>query len=297
MTDITLLTDLRYVNPTEINWYKQNILDDDNLVRAALEKYGLTVKRTNWDNPEYDWTQTRYAVFRTTWDYFDRFTEFSSWLDLVSTQTKLINPLELVRGNMDKHYLCDLQNKGINIPPTVFIETGDERTLAECVFATGWRDCILKPAVSGAARHTYRLNRANLAEHEAIFRKLIRTESMLIQEFQQQVIHKGEVAFMVFGGKYSHAVLKKAKPGDFRVQDDFGGTVHDYKPSSHEIEFAEKVVSICRPKPVYARVDMIWDNNNNVCVSELELIEPELWFRKYPKAANLFAQSLLEYMG
>ncbi len=292
MVDVTLLTDARYVNPVNPDWYKQNILEDDRLVREALERKGLTVARTHWDNPDYDWTKTKLAVFRTTWDYFDRYAEFSKWLDRVNKQTQLINPLSLIRWNIDKHYLRDLEQQGIRIPPTVFIEPGDQRRLAEIITPTGWRDCILKPAISGAARHTYRLNQKNISEHEEIFRQLIAHESMLLQEFQNPVLEKGEVAFMLFGGKYSHAVLKKAKPGDFRVQDDFGGTVHDYKPTNQEIKFAERVVAHCKPLPVYARVDVIWNNQDELCVSELELIEPELWFRKHHAAAELFAEAL-----
>lgn len=294
MTDITLLTDARYVNPSTIDWYIQNILEEDRLVTEALQKKGLTVTRTNWDNPEYDWTKTRFAVFRATWDYFDRFQEFSRWLSAVNDKTSLINPLSLVRWNMDKHYLRDLKNRGITIPPTLFVEPGEIRSLSEIIKSTGWNDCILKPAVSGAARHTYKLNESNVKDHEIIFRKLIGEESMLIQEFQHQITMKGEVALMLFGGKFSHAVLKKAKAGDFRVQDDFGGTVHKYLPSQQEIEFAEHVVATCKPLPVYARVDVIWDNQNNLSVSELELIEPELWFRKHPLAADIFAKAILK---
>lgn len=296
MTDITLLTDARYVNPSTIDWYIQNILDEDKLVLEALNKKGLTVTRTNWDNPEYDWTKTRFAVFRTTWDYFDRFPEFSQWLSSVNNKTNLINSLSLVKWNMDKHYLHDLEDRGIHIPPTLFVEPGEIRSLSEIIKLTGWADCILKPAVSGAARHTYKLNAANIKNHETIFRKLIDEESMLIQEFQHQIITKGEVALMVFGGKFSHAILKKAKDGDFRVQDDFGGSVHDYLPSQQEIDFAEHVVSSCSPKPVYARVDVIWDNQNRPCVSELELIEPELWFRKNNRAAEMFADAVSNYI-
>jgi hypothetical protein len=292
--DITLLTASRYLNPPTVDWYVQNILDEDNLVKDALEKKGITVSRTSWDNPDMNWSETRFALFRATWDYFDRFQEFSAWLNFVNTKTKLINPVSLVQWNMDKHYLHDLDLRGINIPPTAFIEIGDARSLSEIVKDTGWKDCILKPAVSGSARHTYKLNSSNLEEHEEIFRQLIAVESMLLQEFQHQVVIKGEVAFMLFGGKFSHAVLKKAKAGDFRVQDDFGGTVHEYAPTPFEINFVEHIIATCHPLPVYARVDVIWDNQNELCVSELELIEPELWFRKNKRAAEMFADAVMK---
>ncbi|MGE0638066.1 MAG: RimK family alpha-L-glutamate ligase [Bacteroidia bacterium] len=294
--DITLLTDSRYVNPTEHTDYIKNVLHEDVLVKQALENKGLRVARTNWDNPDFNWSETRYIIFRTTWDYFNRFAEFSEWLKKVSTQTKLINPLETIYWSLDKHYLRDLELKGIPIPHTVFIEPGEKRSLAEIVKTTGWKELVIKPAISGAARHTYRLNESNIEEHEAIFKELIKSESMLLQEFQHTILTKGEVAFMLFGGKYSHAVLKKAKQGDYRVQDDFGGSVHDYAPTAEEIEFAEKTVAACEPIPIYARVDVIWDNDNQLCVSELELIEPELWFRTCPDAAELFAEEVVKFI-
>ncbi|MEO0438812.1 MAG: hypothetical protein AAF098_18120, partial [Pseudomonadota bacterium] len=63
-----------------------------------------------------------------------------------------------------------------------------------------------------------------------------------MQPFQHRIVSEGEVSMMVFNGQFTHAVLKKAKAGDFRVQDDFGGTVDDYTPTEEEIEFAKNTV-------------------------------------------------------
>ncbi len=291
--DIVLLTDARYVNPTDIDQYTQNVLTEDRMVAEALEAKGLKVWRTNWDNPTFNWSDTRYVLFRTTWDYFHRITEFFSWFNKASKQTTMINSSELIQWNIDKFYLQELHQKGIDIPPTRFIAKGDPRTLADWVNASGWQELILKPAISGGARHTYRFMADEVANHENTFRSLIADESMLLQQFQNQIMHKGEVAFMVFGGKYTHAILKKGKKGDFRVQDDFGGTVHPYVPSSREIAFAERVVAACSPQPLYARVDVMWNNQDNPCLSELELIEPELWFREHPPAAHVLADAVI----
>jgi hypothetical protein len=99
------------------------------------------------------------------------------------------------------------------------------------------------------------------------------------------------------GGEYTHAVLKRAKEGDFRVQDDFGGTLHDYHPNEKEIDFAIRAVQACPGQPLYARVDLIWNNQNQPVLSELELIEPELWFRREPDAAEVLADAIAEMMG
>lgn len=295
--DITILTQSSYVNPTEKSDYINNVLLEDQLIIDALEAKGLKVYRTNWDNPDFDFTTTKYVLFRAIWDYFDRFPEFSKWLTEVSKKTKLINPAEQIVWNMDKHYLRDLENAGVNIVKTDFIEIGDTRTLKEAIAANGWEDVILKPAVSGAARHTYKIKQGESDQNETVFATLIAEEAMLIQPFQKNIMEKGEVSFMVFGGKYSHAVLKKAKAGDFRVQDDHGGTLHTYKASPQEIEFVQNAMSKCKTVPVYGRVDVTWDNEGNLALVELEIIEPELWFRKSENAPKMLAEAVLNYIA
>ncbi len=291
--DVTLLTCQQYDNPIADTEYVQNVLLEDRLIGEALQAQGLKVHRTSWDNPTFDWATTGVAVVRTTWDYFHRAKEFAAWLDKVQHITQLINPIETLRWNMDKHYLQDLANRGVNIVPTQFIEIGETQTLQDIVAATGWQKLIIKPAISGAARHTYKMAIDQVAAHEAIFKELIAEEAMLLQPFMDTVETHGEVSHMVFGGKYSHSVLKRAKAGDFRVQDDHGGTVYPYEASEAEIAYAEMVTAQCSPVPAYARVDVMWDSNNELALVELELIEPELWMRKHPQSASLFADALV----
>lgn len=290
--DFVVLTDDRYVAPITLDENVQNILTEDGLVLDALKANGYRVTRISWSNPEFNWASTQAVIFRTTWDYFDRFEEWKAWLASTSKLTEMVNPYALINWNMDKHYLRDLNDRGINIPATRYIEIGEETNLKALYHETGWTDCILKPCVSGASRHTYKLNVDTLQEHEEIFQTLIAKEAMMLQPFQKNVVEKGEVSLMVMGGEFTHAVLKVAKPGDFRVQDDFGGTVHLYDPSSEEIAFAEKAVAACDPQPTYARVDIIRDNNDQLALIELELIEPELWFRLKPEAAEVLAKAL-----
>lgn len=148
-----------------------------------------------------------------------------------------------------------------------------------------------------SARHTYKLNADNVLKHETIFQELIDQEAMMLQPFQHNIVKQGEVSMMVFNGQFTHAILKKAKSGDFRVQDDFGGSVHDYLPTQAEIEFAIKTVSACAEMPLYARVDIFNDNKGKIALAELELIEPELWFRNNPKAANVLAKATKEKLS
>lgn len=293
MIDFTILTDHRYVNPVKRTDYINNVILEDSLLKEALESLGFKVHRTNWDDPTMHWENTRFVIFRTTWDYFDRFTEFELWLNDVCKKTHLINSKELIYWNIDKHYLLELETKGVNIPPTKIIHRGSSQDITAIAKANNWDKFILKPTISGAARHTYLLSAEDIPKDVMnIFEELIIKEDMMVQEYQEQITTKGEVAFMLFGGKYSHAVLKQAKSGDFRVQDDFGGTLHEYTPSTKEIEFVQHAISACPEIPLYARVDVLWDNNDNLAVGEIELIEPELWFRRSTSAAKMLANAI-----
>jgi glutathione synthase/RimK-type ligase-like ATP-grasp enzyme len=290
--DCVILTDQRYLNDSKTDAYKHNVYSEDRLVYHALEELGLKTLRLAWDDMFFDWSSTKSVLFRTTWDYFDRFEEFSEWLETVSKQTTLLNSEALIRWNIDKHYLLDLQKKGIHIAESHFIELGAKVTLTQLHDILNWKETVLKPCISGAARHTYRLNAENLLEHETIFQRLIANEAMMLQPFQYNIVSQGEISMMVFNGNFTHAILKKAKAGDFRVQDDFGGSIQDYTPTDKEIEFAEASVNACNELPMYARVDIFEDNNGHIALSELELIEPELWFRNNPEAAKFLAQSI-----
>ena len=141
------------------------------------------------------------------------------------------------------------------------------------------------------------MNLESLEEHEIIFKELISSESMMLQPFQYNIVSKGEISMMVFNGQFTHAILKKAKAGEFRVQDDFGGSVHHYAPTDEEIQFVEASVKACIELPIYARVDIFGDNDGNIALSELELIEPELWFRHHPEAAKLIAKAIKDKLA
>ena len=293
MFDFTILTDKRYVDPPVITEYIQNILTEDQLVVDELQKRGYKALRLSWDDPQMDWSTTRYVIFRTTWDYFDRFGEFKEWLEKVRSKTTLINSEALIMWNLDKHYLGELERKGVNIPPTSFIEKGEIRSLKELFEQSGWSKAILKPVISGAARHTYVIGHDTLQELENLFQELIAEEAFMLQEFQNNIVSGGELSLILFNGKYSHAVLKKAKAGDFRVQDDFGGTVLAHEATEDEIAFAVNCMAQCPELPIYARVDLFRDNQQNLALGELEMIEPELWFRRDPMAVIQFADALV----
>lgn len=294
MSRIALLTDRRYVAPSAAadDWYLANILRDDALLAEGLAAEGLTAVRVDWADPSVDWSQFRAAVFRTTWDYFDRFDAFSAWLRDVQSRTELLNAASTIRWNLDKHYLGDLAQRGVPTVPTRFIEREDGQRLGDLLELAGWDEAVIKPCVSGAARHTHRVTRATADDVDRALAALRPHEAFLLQPFVPSILTEGELTLVVIDGLVTHAVRKRAKPGDFRVQDDHGGTWEEVVPSVEEIAFAERAMAAVTPRPVYGRVDLVRDDDGAPMIMELELIEPELWLRTHPSAAQRLASAI-----
>lgn len=294
---IVLTADAHLAEPVEGDWYNRQIHREEGLLIDGLRAHGLRVARRTWSDPAFDWSSTRSAILRSTWDYFHRFAEFRAWLQRVRGATRLINDAALIDWNLDKHYLADLARGGVSVVPTDYLERGANDTLASVMAQHGWDEIVFKPVVSGAARLTYRTDAASCAEMEAVFARCVAEEAMLVQPFQRDVLENGELSLVVVGGRCTHAVRKRARPGDFRVQDDHGGTVHAHVADREEIAFGESAVACCPAPPAYARVDAVRDAAGRLCVMELELIEPELFFRFHEPAARALADEIAKILA
>lgn len=290
--DVVVLTDERYTAPVNPGMYEKNILIEDQLVAEALQRKKLAVTRKAWTDTEFDWSSARAVLFRTTWDYDVRLQEFKSWISKISKHTLLLNSLDLIEWNINKKYLIELRNKDVNTIHTTYLQAEAALNLNEIFSVYGCKEAVLKPAVGAAGRNIFRINSSETEIFQSQFDELIRTEDYLLQPFQESVIEQGEWSYMIFGNTYSHAVTKRAKNGEFRVQDDFGGKVSLYEASQYEIDFALKAKAACPGNPAYTRVDAVRDNDGKLAVSEIEFIEPELWFRLKPEAAGFLANEI-----
>ena len=297
--DIALVSERRFVNREAApdDWYLRNILNDDRLLSDALTGRGLSSVRVDWSDPSVDWASFKLAVFRTTWDYFDRFPEFTAWLKRAEREVRFINDATTAWWNLDKHYLGDLERRGVAIVPSVYHEAGSAETLPELLGRSGWDEAVLKPCVSGAARHTYRVNAGTAAALQVQIASVLAGEAFILQPFVRDIQVGGERSLMVLDGVATHAVQKVPKAGDFRVQDDHGGTWSPYEPTAEEIAFAQQAIAAVDPRPAYGRVDIVLGNDGRIQLMELELIEPELWLRSKPEAATRFAAAIAAAVG
>ncbi|MCI5055818.1 MAG: hypothetical protein MRY83_06895 [Flavobacteriales bacterium] len=295
MKRIVFVTQSKYLSNPNDNWYTQQILDDDHAIISRLPD-SIECQRHSWTDDQIDWSIFDLVVIRTTWDYFYKIDLFRDWIKRVNEVSTLVNSYETLLWNLDKKYLFDLQEKGIHTVKSFLLEKGKIVDLKAFVHNVGLKEFVLKPTIGGAAKNTFKLKIEELQDFQTDFESLIGVEDYLIQPFLHNIL-KGEISLVFIGGVYSHAVLKKAKSGDFRVQDDFGGTLHEYTASAEEVEFAENVLKCCPGDLTYARVDLVLDNDNLIALSEVELIEPELWFRRSEKASASFADELAKILS
>jgi len=176
----------------------------------------------------------------------------------------VLNPLSLIRWNLNKRYLKELSGAGVGIPSTVWVEPGEEFELAAVCRSHGWQSAVVKQLISASAHGAER------RKHGLV------TGPAMIQEYLASIQTRGEWSLMYFGGRFSHAVRKRPRDGDFRVQTEFGGTVETAHPGRPMRAFAEMALArLPEPAPI-ARVDVLPDRGGYVLM-ELEVIEPELF--------------------
>lgn len=287
--DVALLTESRFLNSENGDAYVQNVVLEDLWLMEALARKGLKATRVSWQDSTFNWQETKTAVIRATWNYTEYLPEFLQRVREISAGCRLINSCEIAEWNIHKGYLHELEAVGVRIIPTQIIKKNSGESLGSLCRQNGWDEVVLKPAIGAGGKNTFRLRADEADAFEPTFRKLIAQEDFMLQPFQHSVPQQGEWSFMIFGDTFSHAVIKHAKSGEFRVQDDFGGRVMLHQPTKNTIDFALQVKAACPGNPAYARVDVVTDNDDLPALSEIELIEPELWFRLHPKAAELFA--------
>jgi len=271
---------------------RPDLTRDDRLLAEALERRGATSTAQPWDAPV-DWGGFSAVVLRSTWDYHLRIDAFRTWLDrLDGLGLSVINPTRLVRWNAHKSYLRDLRDRGVPVLPTLWLREGDPRSLLEILEGAGWKHAVVKPAVSASAHGTWRTSLSRAGRDQATFDAQLAEGDVLVQELASEVTSEGEWSLVFFGEAWSHAVLKRPALGDFRVQEELGGTPQARRPPARLVEQAAQIVSSLPMTPSYARVDGIV-RDGRFLLMELELIEPALYLGTSERAADRFADALL----
>lgn len=280
-------------------------LDDDlPPLTDALRHAGAAVSVLDWDDGAADWAAHDLAVLRSTWDYTQRLAEFLAWVDRAAAQTVLLNPPDLVRWNVDKHYLGELAAQGIATVPGVFVEPGDDAAavLADFLAAyagAGTTEFVVKPCVGAGSRDAQRHGAEQRDAALAHLRRLLDAgRSALLQPYLARVDKHGETALLWFNGEFSHAIRKGPL---LRRNEDATRALFAPEhitartPSPAEMTLARETLARIPAAEalLYARVDLIHDDDGSPRLLELELSEPSLFFGHAEGSADRFAAAVL----
>ena len=273
-----------------------NLNPEDQKIIPALAKHNIEATAAIWDDKTINWTDFDYLIFRNTWDYFEKETEFKIWLDQIAQlEIKTLNPIKIITKNIHKFYLREMEQQGITILPTVFIDKTEHLNLAELIPAH-WKKAVIKPAFSAGS---YLTEVFEISEVQAIsekYKTIAAEKELLLQEFMPEIQTLGETSFIFFNKKFSHAVNKKPVEGDFRVQSLFGGKYTLVQPNEEVIEKAQKIVDSLPKDLLYARVDGILIENE-LYLMEIECIEPDLYFDLSENSLERFVEAIIKLIA
>lgn len=289
-------------NPTRIGIVTGDaapgLTDDGRAVRSGLEGRGHDVDTLLWHRTDQDWDSLDVLLVRSCWEYHE---EPSTFLELLRAATEagvtVLNPPEVIRWNMHKSYLVELDSAGIAVAPTVCVEQGADRTLADVLDEAGWTDAVVKPAIGTSSEGVWRVQTPVPERATARFESALGDGDLLVQQFLPEIA-AGELSFVFFGGEYSHANRTIPEVDDFRAHGTFGASSEGYSPAPKLVADAREALAAAadalsrRPADlVYARVDGV-RRNGEFTLLELELIEPYLGLSRSTGAVERFVDGI-----
>ena len=290
----------------------------DALLEKALEQRGHTVSAVPWNGPEPDdeiYANVDAVVLRANWDYHANPQAFLAWLDRLDKRgIRVLNDTKLVRWNLDKRYLVELQEKlggrgsdqeangqgggaaaggRLRIPEVHVVDHHDPGGIVALMARLGWEEAVLKSISGQSGYHCERIRRDNMEAWEAAALE-IPTEAALLQAFQPEICTLHETVFVFFSGEFSHATRRIVAEGEWRANSRFGAVKEAVvAPSALLVQQARSVLQAAPASvpPLYARVDGIVDGDTLILM-ELELIEPTLYLDTDAQAADRLADAL-----
>jgi glutathione synthase/RimK-type ligase-like ATP-grasp enzyme len=230
------------------------------------------------------------VLIRSPWDYQQSCDEFLNVLSQIdASNARLENSLDIVRWNVRKTYLQQLEQSGVTIVPTHWVSSPSVAELRNLFTDLNSSAVVIKPVVGAGAENAFWLRPES---PESLFQQVQQVYAGkigLAQPFVESVTTFGELSLIFFGDDFSHCVQKQPKSGDFRVQEEHGGLIQSYEPSPALLRFAQQALQKIPGKTVYARVDIVMLNDASPAIMEVELIEPSLYLSYDLKSPERFA--------
>jgi glutathione synthase/RimK-type ligase-like ATP-grasp enzyme len=261
----------------------------EQLYADALRTRGIPVRVAPWNGDVSPFHNASAIILRSNWDFHHDPSTFRSWLtDLKARGALIVNPPDLVLWNMDKHYLIDLQRRGVRVPESRIVDN-DPQAIANVFDAFGWKRAVIKPTIGASGFDVELVDRKTVINTKDCLNWTQRTP-LIVQEYLPELQEAGEISCIFFDGMFSHALLKRPAVGDFRVNSRYGGRVFPLEPSPSIVEEARSVLDVLDGPVLYARLDGVV-REDRFLLTELEINEPDLDLDLAPGSAERFADA------
>ena len=267
------------------------VIDDEHAIEPLTER-GWQVSTVSWRQTNIPWSDFDLVIIRSTWDYWNDVPTFLDTLERINRETKLANRLDLVRWNLVKTYMRDLEERGIGIVPTLWARSLEADSFAKYQKELGMDEIVVKPVVGANGDDAFRVSQGDTLERLQSIAARFCNRDCMIQPFMPNIISEGEYSLFFFSGQYSHAILKTPAESEFRSQEEHGGEIRSIVPQEKLLNRARQAMDTLSPAPLYARIDFIRNDADDFLVMELELIEPSLYLRMDAKAPGRFAAAI-----
>ncbi len=263
----------------------------------AMADRGLATEEVPWRSPAVDWDRYTAVYICTPWDYPPYLDQFLAVLERIDeSKALLVNDIDIVRWNLDKSYLLELACLGAPVVPSLAFESFAAEACPSWFSSLDTDRLVVKPIVGANAKDTFVIDRSLDATSMRLLSTAFARTAFLVQPFIESVQTQGEFSLFFFGGKYSHAIQKVPRPGDFRTQEEHGGDIKSFKAPAKLIAAAEHVLGCLQSAPVYVRADFVLDPEHGPLLMELEMVEPALYFRTDAHAASRFAAAFEQHL-
>lgn len=254
-------------------------------LQPAFADAACSVVDLLWDDPSIDWTSFDAAIIGTTWDYCDRYDEYLRTINQINAITPVFNSPALVDWNTNKRYLRDLADDGVRVIPTIWLDDPQKEVDWTSLYDEFVTDkLVIKQQIGANADGQILLNRGEATPQIS--------KPVMIQPFLTAVQDEGEHSFIFIDGQFSHALIKQPAAGDYRIQSAYGGIEIDATPPLEDINTARATLEALDETPLYARVDMLRDNQGQLSLIELELVEPFLYPLQGPELGSRLVEAL-----
>jgi hypothetical protein len=275
-------------------------LEEGPLLLGALDEAGVEAGTAVWDDPGVDWGACDLVVANGAWDNIHRVAEFLAWVDgLDAVGVPVVNGPAILRWNLDKRYLRDLEAAGVPTVPTTWVEPAGDAEPRGVHGPLPEGEIVVKPAVSGGGFQTARYDAHEHDAARAHLSALVAAgRTAMVQPYQSAVDAEGEVGLVFLGGTFSHAIHKDpmirrgVAAGESLIENQ---VVTAATPTAGQLAVAHHAVAAAERlhgRTAYARADVVERTDGVPALLELELLDPVLFFVTHPEGARDFAAVL-----